>query len=219
MRLNWSRPTTDERHTDAVQSDPAGVPQSPPPEIPEPARARNKALTVREMTVFSMLGALMYCSKLLMEWAPNIHFLALFLISFTVVYRKKALIPLYIFVFLTGLLNGFNVWWVPYLYIWLPLFFAVLLLPRNLPVKASVPVYMLLGALHGLLYGTLYAPAQALFFHMDFKMTLAWIAAGLPWDALHAAGNLAACTLVVPLSKLLNRLEKSTALPRRQRRK
>ena len=49
------------------------------------------------MTVFSMLGALLFCSKLLMEWAPNIHFVAMFIITFTLVYRTKALIPLYVF--------------------------------------------------------------------------------------------------------------------------
>lgn len=203
MRLSWSRPKADHAPKDEAEH-PAGW---TPPGAPEPARPRKKVLTVREMTVFAMEGALMYCSKLFMEWAPNVHFLALFLISFTVVYRKKALIPLYIFVFLAGLFGGFGIWWIPYLYIWLPLFFAVLLLPRRMPAKLALPVYMLLGALHGLSYGTLYAPAQALFFHMNFKMTLAWIVAGLPFDAVHAVGNLAACTLAVPLIKLLSRLE------------
>ena len=36
-----------------------------------------------------MLGAIMYASKLLMEFAPNIHLLGVFTIAFTVVYRKK----------------------------------------------------------------------------------------------------------------------------------
>ena len=50
-------------------------------------------LTVRETAVFGMLGALMYASKMLMELAPNIHLLGVFVIAFTVVYRKKALKP------------------------------------------------------------------------------------------------------------------------------
>lgn len=204
MRLSWSRPRADQASTDGAER-PAELSS---PGAPEPARSRKKVLTVREMVVFSMEGALMYCSKLIMEWAPNIHFLALFLISFTVVYRKKALYPLYVFVFLTGLFNGFSLWWIPYLYIWLPLFFAVLLLPRKMPTKLAVPVYMLLGALHGLCYGTLYAPAQALLFHMDLERMLAWIVVGLPWDVVHAVGNLAACTLAVPLIKLLTRIER-----------
>ena len=155
-----------------------------------------------------MLGALIFCSKLLMEWAPNIHFIALFIITFTLVYRKKALVPVYVFVLLTGVYGGFNVWWVPYLYIWLPLWGLAMLLPRRAPAWLLTALSMLLGALHGILYGILYAPAQALFFKMNFQTTVAWVLSGSPFDILHAAGNLAACALVVPLVRLLLRLEK-----------
>ena len=48
-------------------------------------------LTTKEITVFAMLGALMYASKVIMELAPNIHLLGVFTVAFTVVYRKKAL--------------------------------------------------------------------------------------------------------------------------------
>ena len=81
-------------------------------------------------------------------------------------------------------------------------------MPRRAPSWLLTPLSMLLGATHGILYGILYAPAQALFFKMDLKMTLAWIISGTPFDVLHAAGNLAACALTVPLVKLLLRLEK-----------
>lgn len=185
--------------------------QATEPPVPYPRRKRAKRrLTVREMTVFSMLGAILFCSKLLMEWAPNVHFIAMFIITFTLVYRVKALIPIYIFVFLTGVYGGFNVWWIPYLYIWLPVWGITMLLPRRMPRWLSVAVYMLVGGVHGMAYGTLYAPAQALFFKMNLQMTLAWIVTGLPWDAIHAVGNIAACTLVLPLTRLLLRLEKRT---------
>ena len=50
-------------------------------------------LTVRETAVFAMLGALMYASKMIMEVIPNVHLLGMFIVAFTVVYRKKALYP------------------------------------------------------------------------------------------------------------------------------
>ena len=182
--------------------------------MPPKAPRRHKGwLTVREMTVFSMLGAILFCSKLLMEWAPNIHFIAAFIIAFTLVYRAKALIPVYVFVLLTGVYGGFNVWWVPYLYIWLPLWGIAMLLPRRMPKGVAVPVYMLLGGLHGVAYGILYAPAQALFFKLDFRMAVAWVLSGVPFDVLHAVGNIAACALVLPLSTLLQRLEKQSQRP------
>ena len=52
-------------------------------------------LTTKELTIFSMLGALMYASKIIMELVPNIHLLGVFTIAFTVVYRKKALYPIF----------------------------------------------------------------------------------------------------------------------------
>lgn len=182
--------------------------QTTEPSVPSTKKTKKRWLTVREMTVFSMLGALLFCSKLLMEWAPNIHFIAPLLIAFTLVYRTKALIPLYIFVALTGVYAGFNVWWVPYLYIWLPLWGLAMLFPRRPPRPWAIPLYMLIGGLHGLAYGTLYAPAQALFFRLDLAATLAWILAGIPFDALHAVGNLASCALVFPIATLLFRLER-----------
>ena len=41
-----------------------------------------------------------------------------------------------------------------------------------------------------------------------FKGMIAWIVAGLPWDAIHAAGNLVTGALIIPLAKLLENIEK-----------
>ena len=168
-----------------------------------------KGLSLREMLIFAMLGGLMFCSKLVMELAPNVHLLGMFIVSFTLVYRAKALIPIYIFVLLSGLYYGFSLWWFPYLYIWTVLWGAVMLLPKKLPQKLAPLIYMGIAGFHGLCFGTLYAPFQALAFGMSFRVTLSWIIAGLPWDALHALGNVAGGVLIVPLKNLLLRLEKS----------
>lgn len=161
-------------------------------------------LTIRQMTVFSMLGALMYASKIIMEFLPNVHLLGVFVIAYTVVYRKKALYPIYVFVFLTGLFAGFAVWWIPYLYIWTVLWGAVMLLPKNIPSKLKPIVYMLVCSAHGFLYGTLYAPAQAILFGLDFKGMMAWIAAGLPWDCIHGVSNFFCGILIVPIVSAIN---------------
>ena len=129
-----------------------------------------------------MLGALIYASKMVMEFLPNVHLIGVFTIALTVVYRQKALYPIYIFILLTGLYAGFATWWLPYLYLWAVLWGGAMLLPKNMPAKIQPIVYMLLCSAHGFLYGTLYAPAQALLFGLNFKEMIAWIVAGLPWD-------------------------------------
>ena len=159
-----------------------------------------------------MFGAMMFVSKLALEAFPNWHLIAVFTIAFTVVYRVKALIPVYVFVLLTGLYNGFAVWWVPYLYIWAVLWGVAMLLPKKMPIWLAPIVYCIVASLHGLSYGTLYAPYQALAFGYSFKQTIAWIAAGFPWDVTHAIGNAVLGTLIVPLIILLRKLNKTVKI-------
>lgn len=154
----------------------------------------------------------MFISKLLMEWLPNGHLIGVLTITYTLVYRKKALVPIYVFVFLTGLYYGFALWWVPYLYLWTLLWAGAMLIPKKLSPTAAVPVYMTLCALHGLLFGTLYAPFQALAYHLDFEGMLAWIAVGIQWDIRHAIYNFMFGTLIFPLAELLKKLEKNSSL-------
>lgn len=167
-------------------------------------------INIKEATVFAMLGALMYASKVMLEFLPNVHLLGVLTVAITLVYRKKALYPIYVYVFLNGLLAGFNMWWIPYLYIWALLWGAVMLLPKNMPPKISPFVYAGVCSLHGFLFGTLYAPAQAIMFGLDFKGTLAWIAAGLPYDAIHGISNLLCSVLIIPITSVLKIAEKTS---------
>lgn len=166
-------------------------------------------INVKETVIFAMLGALMYMSKLLMDALPNIHLIGVFIVAITVVYRKKALYPIYIFVLMAGLLGGFSAWWVPYLYIWTVLWGMTMLLPKNLPPKAAPVIYMVVCSLHGFIYGILYAPAQALMFGLDFKGMLAWIAAGFPFDITHGISNFLCGSLIVPLIHAIRLADKA----------
>ena len=172
-----------------------------------PSVKKKKSLSIQEMVVFAMLGTLMFCSKVLMEILPNIHLVGMLTMVFTLVFRKKALVPIYVFVLLNALHIGIlSMWWLPYLYIWLPLWAVTMLLPRHIPKRIACIVYPVVCGLHGLTFGTLYAPAQALMVGLNFKQTVAWIIAGLPWDAVHGIGNFCAGMLIVPLSKLLKKI-------------
>ena len=151
----------------------------------------------------------MYASKMIMEVAPNVHLLGVFTIAFTVVYRKKALHPIYTYVLLNGIFCGFATWWIPYLYLWAVLWGATMLLPKRIPEKLRPLVYMLLCAAHGFLFGTLYAPAQALLYGLSFQKMVAWIISGLPWDFVHGVSNFFCGILIVPIIKILTFLEKN----------
>lgn len=167
-------------------------------------------LTIREMTVFGMLGAVMFASKLLMELLPNIHLLGVLTVAYTIVYRKKALYPIYTYVILNGVFSGFAAWWIPYLYVWTVLWGVVMLLPRNMPKKVQPIVYMTVCAAHGFLFGILYAPVQAVLTGLDFHGMLAWIIAGFPFDVIQGISNFVCGTLIMPIVFTLRFAERGT---------
>ena len=159
-----------------------------------------------------MLGAVMFCSKILMEALPNIHLLGMFTMTYTLVFRKKALFPIYIYIMLNGLYAGLSVWWIPYLYIWTILWAITMLLPKKMPLKAKCIIYPIICGLHGIAFGILYAPAQAILYGFNLEQTIAWIGWGFYWDVIHGIGNFFAGMLIVPLSELLRKLSKNKVL-------
>lgn len=110
-------------------------------------------LKIRDIAVFAMIAAMMIASKKIMGILPNIHLLGLFIVSLTIVYRSYALIPIYLYVFLDGLLGGFSLWWYPYLYVWTILWGMVMLIPKKLPEKVKNVLYIAVCAIHGFAFG------------------------------------------------------------------
>lgn len=156
-----------------------------------------------KLILYASFGALIFISKILLEWAPNFHLVGALIMIFTVAFRVEAVIPLYVFVSIAGLYAGFDVWWQPYLYIWTILWGITLALPKKMSPRVATAVYMTVCGLHGLFYGVLYAPVQAAMFGFSFEQTMLWIAAGLPFDIMHAIGNLCFGTLIFPVSQFL----------------
>ena len=162
-------------------------------------------LTLRELVLFGLFPAVIYTSQLLMSVLPNIHLTGMLIMLMTLLFRFKALIPLYVYVLLIGLFNGFNVWWLPYLYIWTVLWAMTMLIPKKIPKDWAVIVYPAVCALHGFLYGILYAPSQALIFGYNLRQTVTWIIQGLPFDAIHGVSNLVMGMAIFPILTALQR--------------
>ncbi len=142
----------------------------------------------------------MFISDIAMEALPNIHLVAMLTVLFTVIFRYKALVAIYIYVIITGVVYGFALWWIPYLYIWLFPFLLTIIIPKGAPKWLRVALYPTITTLHGLFFGALYAPVQALIYGLDFEGMIAWIATGFVFDIIHAIGNFALGLLVYPLS-------------------
>lgn len=172
---------------------------------------------LQELILFSLFGAMMFLIAQV-DTIPNVHQLGPLIAAFTVVYRHKALFPIYVYVLLEGWLGGFGLWWYPYLYLWTVLWLFVILLPRKLKEVWAGVLLTLVTTLHGLAFGLLYAPFQCYaFLGGNWETALSWWISGLPFDLSHALGNLAASLLTLPLIRLLCRLQ-GTPYPYRKRR-
>lgn len=165
-----------------------------------------KNTKLRDSIAFAMIACVMFCSRVLMQALPNIHLVGILIVAVTAVYGKRALIPIYLYVFIEGVYSGFALWWIPYVYVWAVLWAMVMLVPRNLADKYAAVAYTAVCALHGLFFGVLYAPGQALLYGFSFEQTVAWVASGFTFDVLHFFGNLVAGLLIMPLVKIMRRL-------------
>ena len=173
------------------------------------SRRKKALLTVYEIAVFGMLGALMMVSDLVMNFIPNVHLVGVMIVVLTVVYRWKALFPIYVYVLLIGLMEGLGTWWLPYLYVWTLLWGMAMLLPKRMPKWLAPIVYALVCGLHGFGFGFWWIPSQMLLMSFSFKQALVWWQFGFfTADIPHGIGNLVGSILIVPLVNLIRRLDK-----------
>jgi len=169
---------------------------------------------LKELVIFAILGSILFCTHMVMIMIPSVHLLGMLIAAFTLKYRVKALIPIYVYVAVYGAFYGFASWWVPYLYIWIPLWGMFMIIGIfQLPLKVKIPIYMSLCAIHGLSFGMLYAPYWAWMIGLNFQGMITWIIAGLPFDITHAISNLVAGALIVPLTELLKKLDSHVTAP------
>lgn len=165
-----------------------------------------KRISVKELVLYAALAALLLTVQVGLAFLPNIELVSLLLIVYTRVIGKKALYPLYIFVFAEGLIYGFGIWWVNYLYIWAILVFFTLVLQKIVTRKEdSVLLWAVFSAIYGLLFGTL--SSIPYLFIGGFGLTATYIINGIPFDLLHCGGNLVVgLILIKPLHRLMQRL-------------
>ncbi len=149
----------------------------------------------------AFLTAIMFVGQVGMAFLPNIEIVSLLVILYTQLYRKKVFLIIYLFAFLEGVIYGFGIWWINYLYIWSILAVVVLLVPKKQPV----PVWAVISGIYGLSYGFLCAIPYYITGGAGAGFSY-WVT-GIPFDILHCVGNVGV-TLVLykPVSAILRRL-------------
>lgn len=158
-------------------------------------------LTIQEMVLFGVLGALTFALQVVMGPLPNIEPVSLLVMLFAVTFGWRGLYAVYTFVAMEILFYGFSVWNVYYLYVW-----AILAVAAILMKKQQHPlVWALLSGVFGLAFGALCGIVDI--FIGGFGYAAAKWVSGIPFDLLHCGGNFViALVMFAPLRKLLDKL-------------
>ena len=164
-----------------------------------------KKLTIREITLFAVLGAMTFALQVAMAPLPNIEPVSLLVMVFAVVFGWKCLYPVYVFVVMEILFYGISTWNVYYLYVW-----TVLALVAILMRKSTHPLaWALLSGVFGLFFGALCGIVDI--FIGGFAYAASKWVSGIPFDLLHCGGNFGiALIMFKPLRNLLEKLYRRT---------
>lgn len=148
-----------------------------------------------------MLGAMTFAAKYVMSFLPNIEPVSLMVMLFAVVFGKKWVYPVYLYVAMEILFYGISLWNINYLYIWAVLGIAAYFL-RGMQHPLG---WALLSGVFGLAFGALCGIVDVFIGGGSYAITK-WIS-GIPFDIVHCVGNfLIALILFKPLRELLEKL-------------
>ena len=163
--------------------------------------------TAFDIALVALMVAVIEVFKFAMMGLPNIELTSFWLVLFSKNFGKKVYFVVPVFVLLEGIIFGFNLWWISYLYVWPLLVFVTRILNKN----DSAIIWASVSAIFGLCFGAMCAIPYA-FTGTDLQsgLTIAfnWWVAGIPWDIAHCVGNFVLMMLLYkPLSQVMLRLQ------------
>jgi len=158
-------------------------------------------ISTQKLVVLGLLGALLLVIQIALAPLPNIELVSLCVILYAHVFGRKAFYAIYTFVLLEGLIYGFGIWWISYLYIWSLLAIVVMLFPKLNQVLPWALIAGFFGLFFGLLCSIPYLITGGIYAAFSY-----WVA-GLGFDIIHCVSNFILTILLYkPLHNLLIQL-------------
>lgn len=160
----------------------------------------------KDLAVDALLSAILIVCQFGLSWLPNIELVSLFLILYTLVFKKHVWMILYVFVVLEGMIWGIGLWWFPYLYVWAILLICVRFLFKNRTPSAFLAATI--NGIFGMLFGFFCSLTNIL--TAGLPAAFIWWTAGIPFDLVHGISNFM-ITLILfhPLYHILTALKQS----------
>jgi energy-coupling factor transport system substrate-specific component len=144
---------------------------------------QSKGLSARDITIMALMVAIIEVSKVALAQVPNVELTSFWVIMFTLYFGTRIFYVIPVFILIEGMMYGFNLWWIMYLYAW-PLLAVVVLLLRKMNTAWD---WSFVSGLFGLLFGFLCAIPYI--FTSGLAGAVAWWVAGIPWDLVHGIAN------------------------------
>lgn len=150
-----------------------------------------KDFTLKDITLIGMMVAVIEVCKVAMGFLPNIELTTFWIIMFTLFFGRKIIMVVPVFILIEGLMYGFGMWWIMYLYMW-PSLAIISWIFRK---QDNVWFWSILSGIYGLLFGFFCAIPYAVIGTVDGGIRsglyagFTWWVAGIPWDLVHGAGN------------------------------
>jgi energy-coupling factor transport system substrate-specific component len=167
------------------------------------------SLRVIDIVIIGMMSSLLLAVQVALSFLPNVELVSLLIILFTLVFGRKAIYIIYVFVALEGIVYGIGLWWFNYLYVWTVLFIIALLFKK----VHSQLLWAVISGFFGLGFGALCSIPY--FLTGGIASGAAYWVAGIPFDILHGIANFAvAFALFDPLYFVLNKINKRIQLIR-----
>ena len=162
----------------------------------------DSANKIMQIVTIGVLSAILLVGQLGLAFLPNIEIVSTLIILYTQIYKKQVFSIILIFVLLEGIIFGFGIWWISYLYIWNILALIVLIFQK---IDSAV-LWAVISGIFVLLFGALCAIPYLI--SGGPGAAFAYWSAGIPYDILHCCGNFA-LTLILykPLLQLLKYLQ------------
>ena len=114
----------------------------------------SRPAAAQDVAIAAIMVAMIEACKLCMQALPNIELTSFLLILFSLRFRRLTLYVVPVFTLIEGLLYGFGLWWVMYLYAWPLLTLAV----RPFEQVDSAFFWAVFSGVFGLLFGLLVPP-------------------------------------------------------------
>lgn len=166
-------------------------------------------LKVKDITLIGMMIAIIEVSKRALDFLPNIELVTFWIIMFTLFLGKKTIYAVCGFTLIEGLIYGFHIWWIMYLYIWPILVLVTWLFKKN----ESPVMWAIISGIFGMLFGAFGSLPYIVIGAVDggivhgLYTAATWWVAGILWDVVHGIANfIIMLVLYYPISLAMKKM-------------